>query len=280
LYDDPNAASSRDNRHLNGLREIEVDDDGYVYVVNAHSINESDVLWVYDADTGEMQTRLPLDYPNHNNDIYIPAPTGLHVSNITDLLYLASSQTNPEAGSAPLYVISTEELIQSAPGQLNVQTVEINDMGHITDVTVDPATGSAWVLGFKMDDIPYKPTADMVSAFYEPYIAEVPYESTGPVDANCLSDSYPGPSNDLALPVSIVWTGTAKCGGVDPDGNGIVDLADFAVLTAKWFQSGCMFPTWCGGTDVDPAFVDRGNVDESDLVIFARYWLDTCTYLE
>ena len=283
LYDDPNAASPRDNRELTGLREIEVDDDGYVYVANAHSINESDILWVYDADTGIMEARLPLDDPNHNNDIYIPAPTGLHVSDITGLLYLASSQTNPEAGSASLYVISTEELIQSAPEELNVQTVEINDMGHITDVTVEPATGSAWVLGFKMSatgmqHIPYQPTADIASAFYEPYIAEVPYQSTGPVDANCLSDSYPGPSNDLALPLSIVWTGTAKCGGVDPDGDGIVNFADFAIFVSHWIDSGCLFPTWCEGTDVDPAFGDRGDVNVIDLAIFAQYWLDTCTY--
>ena len=282
LYDDPDAASLNDNRELNWLREIEVDSDGHVYVANAHSINESDVLWVYDSDTGIMQTRVGLSDPNAA--VYAPAPVGMHVSDITGLLYLASSQTNPEAGSASLYVISTENLIQSAPEEINVQTIQINDMGHITDVTVDPATGSAWVLGFKMPAtgmrrIPFQPTA-ADPAFYEPYIAEVPYKSIGPVDANCLSDSYPGPSNDLALPVSIVWIGTAKCGGVDPDGNGIVNLADFAIFTSHWFQSGCMFPTWCAGTDVDPAFVDRGSVDVIDLAVFAQYWLDTCTYLE
>ncbi|MHC4325866.1 MAG: hypothetical protein ACYSUX_16470, partial [Planctomycetota bacterium] len=277
LYDDRDADSENDNRELNWLREIEVDSDGHVYVANAHSINESDVLWVYDSDTGAMETRVGLSDPNAA--VYASAPVGMHVSDITGLLYLASSQANPEAGSASLYVISTEDLIQSAPEDITVQTVEINDMGHITDVTVDPSTGSAWVLGFKMEDIPYQPTATS-SAFYKPYIAEIPYQSTGPVDANCLSDSYPGPSNDLALPSSIVWTGTVKCGGVDPDGNGIVDLADFAVFTAKWFQSGCVFPTWCGGTDIDPAYVDRGQVDVIDLVIFAQYWLDTCTYPE
>lgn len=158
-----------------------------------------------------MQTRVGLSDPNAA--VYAPAPVGMHVSDITGLLYLASSQTDPAANSASLYIMSCEDIIQSAPDEISVQTVEINDMGHITDVTVDPATGSAWVLGFKMEDIPYKPTATD-SAFYEPYIAQIPYGSGGPVDANCLSDSYPGPSNDLALPISIVWTGTAKCGGV------------------------------------------------------------------
>jgi hypothetical protein len=45
-----------------------------------------------------------------------------------------------------------------------------------------------------------------------------------------------GPENDLALPISIVWTGTAKCGGADLDGSGIVNLADFAVFTANWLE--------------------------------------------
>ena len=107
------------------------------------------------------------------------------------------------------------------------------------------------------------------SAFYEPYIAEIPYQSTALVDANCLSDSYPDPSNDLALPISVVWTGSIKCGCVDTDGDGIVNLADFAVFISHWLDSGCLFPTWCSGTDVDPAFVDGGDVNVIDLAIFA-----------
>jgi len=189
------------------------------------------------------------------------------------ILWDNSSENGPQVA-----VISTEDIIQSAPEDINVQTVQINDMGHITDITVDPATGSAWVLGFKMENIPYQPTATD-SAFYEPYIAEIPYESTGPVDANCLSDSYPGPSNDLALPLSIVWTGTAKCGGVDLDGSGVVNLADFAVFTAYWLDSGCVLPNnWCAGCDLDPVFLDRGDVNVIDLAIFAQHWLETCSY--
>ena len=47
LYDDPPLSGK--NQQRNGLREIESDDDGYLYVVNAHNNNESSILWVYDT---------------------------------------------------------------------------------------------------------------------------------------------------------------------------------------------------------------------------------------
>jgi len=271
LYDDPDADSENDNRELNWLREIEVDSDGHVYVANAHGINESDVLWVYDSDTGTMQTRVGLSDPNAA--VYTPAPMGMHVSDTTGSLYLASSQTGPAAGSASLYIMSCDDVIQSAPDEISVQTVEINGMGHITGVTVDPATGTAWILGFKMEDIPYKPTATD-EAFYKPYVTQLTYGSSTTPPAVCLYDPNSGPESNLALPSSIVWTGVIKCGGVDLDGSGIVNLADFAFFTTHWLETGCAFPVWCEGTDLDPVFTDRGQVNLNDIAIFARYWLE------
>jgi hypothetical protein len=72
-----------------------------------------------------------------------------------------------------------------------------------------------------------------------------------------------------------VWTGEAKCGGVDLDGDGIVNLVDFAYFVSHWFDTGCLFPTWCEGTDIDPVFNDRGDVNLTDVSIFAQYWLET-----
>jgi hypothetical protein len=271
LYDDPNAASPNDNRKLDWLREIEVDSDGYVYVTNAHSINESDILWVYDADTGQMEKRLTFSH-DPNSSSYLPAPIGLHVSDTTGMLYLASSQNDPCSDSTSVYAMSTEDLIQS-PADPNIQTIKINDMGHITDMTHDPVTGTLWVVGFQMGDIPdfVEPTEE---PFYEPYIAQIPYRSAGPVDANCISDSVPGPENDLALPISIVWTGETKCGLADLDGSGEVNLVDFAIFSDYWLQSNCIFSTWCGGADMDPFFNNRGQVNVVDLDIFAQYWLE------
>ena len=272
LYDDPNAASPRDNRELTGLREIEVDSDGYVYIANVHSINESDILWIYNADTGQMQARLPFTDPNNNGGIYIPAPIGMHVSGTTDMLYLASSQNDPAADSTLLYAISTAELALYPAQQLSVQTIEINGMGHVTDITDDPATGTLWVLGSRMQDIPYKPGPDK-PLFYKPYIAQIPIGSNS-VEAICISDPNSEPENDLALPLSIVWMGKegplGDCEIADISGTGsVVNLVDFAVIFRRWLDSDCAPVEWCEGADIDKS----GVVDLADLVAIARCWL-------
>ncbi|MHC5060511.1 MAG: hypothetical protein ACYTFK_05450 [Planctomycetota bacterium] len=277
LYDDPDAGSEHDNRELNWLREIEVDSDGLVYVVNAHSINESDVLWVYNAATGDMEARFGLSDPNAG--VYLPAPVGMHVSDTTGKLYIATSRNHPEATSTSLYVISKDDLLVSAPDELSVQTVGIDGLAHINDVTVDPVTGTAWVLGFKMENIPYQPTA-VLPAFYEPYITMVPYGSGTAAEAVSLYDPNSGPESNLALPKSIVWTGAVGCPTVDMDDSGTVNFADFAIFMSRWLDSGCVFPDWCTGADIDPFFDDRGDVNIIDLDIFARHWLESCSYPE
>ncbi|MBW8039686.1 MAG: hypothetical protein FVQ85_06765 [Planctomycetes bacterium] len=47
----------------------------------------------------------------------------------------------PDAKSATLYALSTVDL---------TLVHSINNMGHITDITEDPITGSVWVTGFTM----------------------------------------------------------------------------------------------------------------------------------
>jgi hypothetical protein len=142
-------------------------------------------------------------------------------------------------------------------------------------MTHDPATGALWVVGFQMEYIPKNLSPSPSDpAFYEPYIARIPYGSAGPVDANCLSDSVPGPENDLSLPLSIVWTGTVKCGSVDFDGSGEVNASDLAIVAAHWL-SACAAPDWCAGVDLDAVFDDRGRVNLADFAIFTNYWLET-----
>jgi len=58
----------------------------------------------------------------------------------------------------------------------------------------------------------------------------------------------------------------------DLNGDGIVDLLDFAKFAAHWLETGCSSPDWCGGADLDqPA---DGTVDFYDLEIFVEHWLD------
>ena len=106
-------------------------------------------------------------------------------------------------------------------------------MGHITGVTEDPGTGTLWVVGFTMPDIPEDIDSDPLSEpFYRPYLAKIPQEAEGPVDAICLYDPVKYPDNDLALPISVLWTGIKenKCLLANIDRSGRVNFADIAIL--------------------------------------------------
>jgi hypothetical protein len=58
----------------------------------------------------------------------------------------------------------------------------------------------------------------------------------------------------------------------DLNGDGIVDLLDFAKFAAHWLETGCGTPDWCGGADLNQPADD--TVDFYDLEIFFEHWLD------
>ncbi|UCD27577.1 MAG: hypothetical protein JSV03_10715, partial [Planctomycetota bacterium] len=190
LYDDP--PLENDNQYRDSLREIELDSAGNVYVLNVHYINESDILWRYDPN-GTIE-RLDLGRPD--SDSYLPAPAGMYASKTTDMLYLTSAVYNPvDCNSTVIYGFSTE-------GALTLErSVTINDMHHATSITEDPQTGTLWVVGFNMYDVPQYPNPTQ-AAFYHPFLARIPYDSNS-VQPTPLFDYD---RHDLALPLSIVWT--------------------------------------------------------------------------
>jgi hypothetical protein len=49
-----------------------------------------------------------------------------------------------------------------------------------------------------------------------------------------------------------------------------VDFKDFSVLAGYWYDTNCVGPDWCEGTDID----NSGTVDVNDLMLFCDYWLD------
>jgi hypothetical protein len=216
IYDDPPLPD--DNQDPAKLYEIEVDDQGRVYTVNNCYTNNSDILRVYDSN-GQVIKRCELQNLSIlDGSVGIFAPIGLCCSRYDNSrLYLASSASpvgQPDANSTSLYIISKDDLIQSS-GDPNVQAVDINGMGHITDITEDPLTGTLWVVGFtEPEHISMLPgDLSLMPQFYEPNLAEIPYDSNGPVQAISLLDA-----NDLGLPMSILWTATQEeCGGADLD---------------------------------------------------------------
>jgi hypothetical protein len=142
-------------------------------------------------------------------------------------------------------------------------------MGHITDITEDPSTGALWVVGFTMPV--YMTTLPVnlsqLPQFYDPYLAEVSYDSDGPVSATHLSSA-----GDLALPLSIMWTGSleAVCGGANLDGVDGINFDDFAILASQWLQA-----PGSPSADIAPEGSIDGIVDLQDLAVLAYYWLDS-----
>jgi hypothetical protein len=290
LYDDP--LQEGDNQQRDALRELEITDDGYLYVINAHTDNESSILWAYDVTNSLPQVRVELGEPN--TPTYIPSPAGLYASQFSDHLYAASSLNAPEAASTTLYKISRSDF--------SVIPIEIPDFGHITGITEDPSLGTLWISGFLLFDIPDTTLYEYDDLSYDPYLAQV--SASGVVeDVICLTDS--DPNNDLALPVSIQWVGATTvdpCQGADIDDSGDVGLGDLVMMAQAWLSSppdgnwdtacdlalpvnnhidlmdlSVLSQCWEDGSEVDPCqgadIDDNGDVGLGDLVMMAQAWL-------
>jgi len=192
LYDDPPLPN--DNQYRNYLRELEIDNSGNLYVLNVHAINESDILWRYKPD-GTFER---IDLGNPEGGSYVPAPVAMYMSKTTDMLYLTSAAYNPaDPDATVIYGFSTT-------GSLSLErTITVGGIQHITGITEDPQTGTLWVTGYNMYDIPFYPNPYQM-AFYYPILARIPAGSDN-VEHFSL---YNPDSHDLALPMSILWTGS------------------------------------------------------------------------
>ncbi|UCC98546.1 MAG: hypothetical protein JSW66_01370 [Phycisphaerales bacterium] len=88
--------------------------------------------------------------------------------------------------------------------------ITISGIQHVTCITEDPDSGTLWVAGFNMYNIPAYPNPT-VRAFYYPYVAKIPYGSS---QARRIALNDPG-FHDLALPMSILWTRTVEHSNVE-----------------------------------------------------------------
>jgi len=144
-------------------------------------------------------------------------------------LYLASGAHNPaDFNDTMIYGFSTTGTLTRS------RTLTIHDMHYVTAITENPATGMLYVVGFYYVEIILDESPDeMALPFYEARLAKVAYGATE-ATAQAL-----GGAHDLALPVSILWTGTTSCGGANLAGGSTVDFLDFAVIGSHWLDSPC-----------------------------------------
>jgi hypothetical protein len=258
LYDGNVLTNDNQLEYRNSLREIEIDSSGNVYVTNANKMNASDILWKFEPNG--LVRRLEL-YPGDPCSPRVRAPAGMCVSSAKNMLYIASSlrgEANPN--STVIQGFSTATL---APAR----TITVSGMHHVTSIAEDPVTNALWAAGFNLNPNP------ITNTFYEPYLAKVPLD-TNDVNALCMLGA-----DDLAMPLSICWTGALQappelCGGADLSGNGTVNMRDLAILARHWL-SNCGAPNNpCEGADLEPVTSPDGDVDIRDLGILAGYWLN------
>ncbi len=204
VYYEPLA--DNDNFDPNGLCELDVDAAGNVYVLNVKASNYSDKLSVFRPD-GTPLAGLFLADPRKNP--CIPAPIGLHVSDATGLVYLASSLAEPAATSSILYGISQQDILSGA-SQPRVSSWTIDKVGHITDVTTAPGAKAVWIVGFTMQP-PSIVNDSLLDGdafpFYMPYCASFSRDNPVVWSKSLAVYEYPNPT--LALPLSILWTGNS-----------------------------------------------------------------------
>ena len=256
LYDE--TPPQGDNKYRNHLREIELDAAGNVYVVNAHSLNESDTIFKYDPNGTKIKS---LSLGNPGSADYLPDPIGMHVSNTTGMLYVASGQYNPaDINSTIVHGMSLDGLTLE-------QSITISGMQHVSSITEDPKSGTLWVAGFNMESFPQWPDPTQ-APFYRPFLAEIPYDNNA-VQAVSIYDPN---SHDLALPISIVWTRPVKCGGADLDGDGNVTFTDFGVLALAWLTE-IGDPDW--NSDGNISTPADAFIDNQDLAVLVKHWLET-----
>ena len=260
LYDDPDTFNPEnpDNPCLDGLREIELDREGNLYVLNAYNLPQSDMLWRYRPD-GTID-RVELADPD--SAVYVPGPQAMFASGVDDMLYLSSGQYEPhDVNSTVIYGLATDADLTPA------REVTVTGMQHVTGIAENPRTGRLWAVGFNIlsgQIGPYGPNP-YASPFYEPYIAEI---DAGEISVNAVSLSDSSPDNDLAMPLSVVWT--EKCGGADLDGSGGVGWTDLRLMCQNWLADGCVPPNWCDAADLD----ESGSVGLADYGILAQSWME------
>lgn len=258
LYDDPPLPA--DNQYRNSLREIEIDDAGNIYVINAHNLNESNILWRYDP-SGAFQ-RIDLGVPATNN--YVPDPVALYLSETTDMLYMASGQhDSADYRDSSIYGFTTQGTIN------RTRTIIIQDMHHVTGITEDPNSGILYVVGFNMDNIPQHPD-ETALPFYEARFARIPPYDNASVTAQAFAGAH-----NLALPLAVLWTKPINCAGANiAGGDTTVNFLDVAAFAQYWLNSPCTPPDWCGQADIDMS----GKAGFPDVEIIANQWLKTdCT---
>jgi hypothetical protein len=190
--------ANRDPVNLSdGIREIEVDGQSNVYVLNAFGLNQSDCIVRYGADGST--TRRSLCSPVIETEEPISDPIGLCVSQGGELIVASGSYDKTSPGVVKVYVFSAEDLFRNSE-HVACRAIRVWGMHHVTAITADD-DGDIWVLGYDVDD---------KSTIYDETTATCPYACLARIrktDAQVTAEDLSVRQASLGLPMSIIRAG-------------------------------------------------------------------------
>jgi hypothetical protein len=194
---------ANENIHLDGLREVEVDGHGLVYVLNVGRQNQSDAVLVFDAAAGREGTRREL------YGLGLESPAGMRVSERAGCLYVGGARAGQ--GGVRVLALRLGNLDRWPISAGASGWVDVAGMDQVTDLAEDGQSGRIWAVGLSLQDVPAefdsKTLRDILNRtpFYLPRVAGFTPGQSEQVQAWTPT----GPGCDLALPLAIAWTGTA-----------------------------------------------------------------------
>lgn len=252
--------------------EIEVDEAGNVYILNAYHSEDpnnqtyttDDWLIKYHPD----RTVIPVNLSSET----IAAPTALYVSqNPNGYIYFASG----DYYDSKLYYYSKN--IPQA-----ISHIPLFGINHISGITGNHKSGEEeiiYVLGFKMDyfddvidsdpaswkKINPVPKLIMVKENLASNLIELQYDLTLP----------------LSLPVSILWTGDIVtsssneyyCRKANLNLDNVINLRDYAILAEEWLTGTTSSPPPCLKQDLN----GDNKVNKNDMEYIWDCWLEKVT---
>ena len=171
-----------------GLREIELDDQGNLYVLSVYRVQGCTMLWQYDSQGAVLAK-------SSGEELGIEDPLALCYCPTDQAVYVGSGLLT--AGGPNQSVVY--QLAVEADGFGVARETVIPDMHHVTSMCTD-AEGVLWVAGFSLtEEIPAKVYAN-TGVEYGPRLARIDLsrDSVESIDIT-------GAVGDIGFPTSIAW---------------------------------------------------------------------------
>jgi hypothetical protein len=191
------------NPYPYGLREVELDEAGNLYVLSVHALNDnSTMLWKYDR-LGHVLAK------TSGAALGIDDPLALHYCQGNQALYVASGLvTTFDAND--VYQAHIYQLKEESSRFVVKNEIALPGIQHITSMTSD-VQDHLWVAGFSFNDkIPEAITEDTVTDIFtntmnthRPRLACITFHDNG-VDVNSI-DLGNGGAGEVGLPTSVIW---------------------------------------------------------------------------